>query len=89
MANIDGSNRVVFNLQPPKSSEEQGLCYQIYSNRLSQLIGIPVEKVVSILPPGAEPWIYYPTAGDDYKGFTGFFSDSNQIDKFLRALKNE
>jgi hypothetical protein len=85
-ANIAGGSKAVFNLLPAKSSRADGLCYQVYSNRLSQVSRIPVNEVKSILPPGAEPWIYYTSAGDDYKGFTGYFKNSEQVRVFLKAV---
>ena len=85
-ADIGSSNKVVFSLLPPKSSATDGLCYQVYSYRLSQVIGIPVSEVESIMPPGAKRWIYYPSAGDDYKGFTGYFKNNEQVRTFLQAV---
>jgi hypothetical protein len=84
--NYNGSTRTIFNLLPHKSSPTEGLCYQVYSYRLSSVLGISVEKVASFLPEGAVPWSYSPALGDEYKGFTGYFKNSEQIEKFVHSV---
>lgn len=89
IANIDGSNKVILSLVPPKSSASEGLYYQLYSKRLSEYSRIPIEKIKSCLPPGAEDWSYSPTAGDDYVGYVGYFKNTEQITEFLKLVKKE
>ena len=39
-----------------------------------------------MLPPRHAPWIYYESAGPDYEGFQGFFSNPAEVDHFIEGL---
>jgi hypothetical protein len=78
-AEFPSGKRVVFSLLPLKSSADLGLCYQAYSYRISELLGVPLDHVHEALPAGSEPWSYYPSAPDDYKGLTGYFKTGEDI----------
>lgn len=85
-AYLDGSRRVFFGIFPSDSDDRKGLRYQIYSNRVARVIGIQPAELRAILPAGTEDWTYYPSAGQDYEGFTGFFRTSEEVEAFLRGL---
>jgi hypothetical protein len=89
MADFKDRKRVIFNILPFESSSEIGICYQIYSFRLAEVLEKPVDEIISLLPPGAEPWIYYTTAPENYKGFKGFFRSIEEITLFIKGLMKE
>ncbi|MBM4043021.1 MAG: DUF91 domain-containing protein [Planctomycetes bacterium] len=86
-ADLGGSRKAFFSLLPGDSNKEMGLAYQVYSHRLQEAIDIAPTELKSLLPEGAQDWIYYPSAGDDYKGFSGFFQTSEDVARFLAGLK--
>lgn len=88
-AEYKGTKRVVFNILPFESSSESGVCYQIYSVRMAEVLGKPINEIISLLPLGAKSWIYYDNAPEHYKGFTGFFKSIEQITIFLKGLDIE
>ncbi|MFO8010418.1 MAG: endonuclease NucS [Dehalococcoidia bacterium] len=84
---FEGSRKVVFNLIPSKSSTEEGLHFQIYFQRFCQLFNLDEETVLNGLPEGIQPWKYYQAAGPDYSGYSGLFTDRQQIDNFIQLLR--
>jgi hypothetical protein len=77
----------VLGLWPGQSSREQGLKFTAYSKRLAEYLGTSEDDVVSLLPSHKESWKYYPSAPPDYWGYTGFFANTDEIDRFVVGLK--
>ncbi len=44
------------------------------------------EQLKALLPKDPRDWIYYPDAGQDYEGYSGFFMDQAEVDRFLVGL---
>jgi hypothetical protein len=82
-----GGYKAIFSLLPFDSSESPGLRFIVYSYRLAEFLGIPVERIESSLPEGHEPWKYYSTADDDASGFTGYFRDQQDVERFLGLFR--
>jgi hypothetical protein len=75
---------------PGDSSCEDGLRYQVYSNRLAHYLGLDAATLPHILPTDSKEWVY-PGAEkeadlDDWIGYTGYFKSDAEIDKLLKAL---
>lgn len=84
---INGSLNVIFSLLPPKSNLEDGLHFQIYLKRFAEYSGLEKERVIELLPAKRKNWAYSEGAGEDYSGYAGFFSDMNEVEKFLAGLQ--
>lgn len=82
-----GTNKVMFNLIPGESSADSGVRYQVYSHRLAQHFGVEEPHVKSALPDDAEDFEYYAGAENEYRGYTGFFRDMGEVDRFIAALR--
>lgn len=83
---FQGSRRTILGILPLESDPERGLRYQIYSNRVASLLGIAPEDLRAILPPSFEDWVYYPSGGPEYQGYTGFFRSSEEIGRLVERL---
>lgn len=84
---ISGSLVVIFSLLPPTSNSEEGLHFQIYLKRFAEYCGLDKERVIELLPAKREDWAYSEGAGEDYSGYAGFFSDMNEVEKFLAGIR--
>lgn len=85
---FENSIKVIFNLIPEKSNREQGLCFQIYLLRFVAYANLSEESVLNILPLNKRQWKYYPSADEDSSGYEGFFSNGEEVEKFLSGLQN-
>jgi hypothetical protein len=90
LGHVDGSQShvVIFSLLPPKSNLEEGLHFQIYLKRFAEYSGLDRERVIELLPAKREDWIYSEGAGEDYSGYAGFFSNMNEVEKFLAGIQH-
>jgi len=86
---FEGSRRTVMGFFPTKSSAELGLYFQVYSQRLTRLLTITDEELVSSLPAHNSPWKYYPGADADLSGYDGHFHTPDEIDGFLGAVTTQ
>jgi len=84
---FDGSRKVVISLLPSESTMDDGLRYQLYRNRLAELVKPSGADVESLVPQPREYWIYLPNAGPDYEGFQGFIKKREQVDRLAGALR--
>lgn len=84
---MNGSRNTIFSLLPKESNSDDGLKFQIYINRLSEYIGANVEDLKDLLPEKKEIWAYCGYTSPDWSGYTGYFSDSKEVDKFLTELR--
>jgi hypothetical protein len=85
-ANFAGSRRAVFSLLPRESSRERGLHFQVYVNRMAQLLGRTADQVTGLLPPDRAEWSYVHDGDPDYSGYCGFFKTTQDIDRFVAGL---
>jgi len=81
-----GSTKAMFRLIPGESDRQHGLRFQLYSNRLAELLGITMDRLRQALPSGAEPWTYRAAGGPDWEGFTGYPLTQADADKLLALL---
>jgi len=85
-AQVDGGQKVFFNLLPGDSSEELGLRFQVYSERIARLLGLNPNQLATTLPSAArEDWQFdknYP----DTRGYTGYFRTDDEVRVFLSGL---
>lgn len=86
---LDGTSRSIFSLLPPKSSEEQGLHFQVYLWRLARYLGRTPEEVTAHLPEHKEPWKYVSTADQDGSGYAGFFRQAEEVDRFVAFVRGQ
>jgi hypothetical protein len=82
-ANFDGSHKAVIAIYPPESNQTDGLNFQVYSKRLTNLLALPDDEVEDLLPPNAS---IFDVGEPEYVGFTGFFANEAQINQFLSAF---
>lgn len=85
-SDFNGSRRTVFSLSPANSNSEDGLYFQIYSQRFAERFKVDTETVKGLLPEKREDWAYYEGAPPDYAGFVGFFREKD-IGRFLVELE--
>jgi hypothetical protein len=85
-ASLNGGKHTVFSLLPEESSHERGLRFQVYTVRLAHILGVPEEEIVRMLPADREPWIYYKSAPEDYRGYIGFIRNADEVDKLVNKL---
>ena len=45
------------------------------------------DEVKTWLPQNHEDWKYYGTADADYSGYSGYFNTKEEIDTFLKGIK--
>ncbi len=83
---FEGSRKNVISLLPGESNATEGLKYQLYKNRFTELTGLSDEALVGLMPAVHAHWIYYDTAGPDYEGFQGFIASREEIDRLSAAL---
>lgn len=76
----------VFNLVPGESTEELGVRYRAYVNRLSRALKLTPEAIHDILPTASEPWSYYADASEDYQGRAGYFRTEQEVKQFISKL---
>jgi hypothetical protein len=84
---LDGGQRSIFSLLPPKSSPDQGLHFQVYLWRLARLLGRTPEQVTDHLPEHKEPWKYVSTSDQDLSGYSGFFRTSEEVARFVSLVR--
>jgi hypothetical protein len=84
--NFDGSRRVFFSLKPSLSSPEKGLYFQIYDQRIMQLLDIPESQLLKALPSNRHVWKFQETSGPDSAGYEGFFEDQASINRFVSEV---
>ena len=83
---IGESRNVVFNLLPFASNREEGLRFQAYTVRLSQLSGLPRETIEAALPKPLESWSYANELDEFWHGCTGHFRSLDEIHLFTNRL---
>lgn len=81
------SRKAVINLIPDSSNSEQGVMFQVYSNRLRDHLGATDEEIMEMIPRRREPW-EYPSSegGPDWRGFQGGFASQAEIDRFIARV---
>lgn len=84
---FDDSRKAIFSLLPTESSPEEGLRYQVYRDRFTNYFQTTADKLLDMLPKDPEDWKYWPSAPQDYHGYTGTFQTDDDVDKFIDMLK--
>ncbi len=87
-ADFNGSQKAIFSLIPNKSSEIDGLHFQLYFNRICEVLNYEKDEALKLLPSKYEDWIYYENAGPDFSGYSGYFRKKEEIDKFISGINN-
>jgi DNA-directed RNA polymerase subunit F len=82
----DGSRKVVWALVPGASSSEDGLRYQLYSKRLSDLLHLDEDEVVARLPSNRERWDPWHSDSPEFKGWAGYIKNDD-IQKIVDLVK--
>jgi hypothetical protein len=83
---FDKSKKCVMSLLPGDSDREHGLRFLIFLERFKKLFGLDEAQAISMIPPQREAWRYQESGGDDWAGFKGYFSNADEIDRFLNGL---
>jgi hypothetical protein len=84
----DGSVKRIGSVVPGESNSEAGLKYYLFSKRLSDLIHVDEDEIVAHLPPNRERWEPYSDDNPEYKGWTGFIRNNEDIQRIVDLLKN-
>ena len=88
-ANSDGSRKAIFNLIPGKSSQENGLHFQVYLGRMAKVLGVEATNVLNLLPETREEWQYYGTTDQEYSGYAGYFRYPREVDRFVEGIERQ
>ena len=80
------NNSVILNLIPLESSTK-GLYFQIYLKRFSKLFNIDSKTITQLLPANIQEWSYTSDNDIDWSGYSGFFENHDDIDKFITGIK--
>ena len=88
--NVFGKFGSIINLLPPKSDLEKGLAFEVYFWRFIEYTNLNEEIVINLLPSNKTNWAFSgATIKDkDYSGYEGFFSNEEEVEKFLSGLQN-
>lgn len=86
--NVFEKNSAIFNLLPPKSSDEKGLAFEIYFERFTNYTGLSDERTLEILPINRSTWSYQGARVSEWSGYEGFFVSDEEVEKFLNGLQN-
>ena len=83
---LDGSRRAMISFVPAKSSQEQGLYFQIYYLRLCEYFGFDKEEAISLLPNNRNDWIFPSTTDPYWSGYDGYFQNIEEIEILIEGL---
>ena len=86
--NIEGVGKgVIFNLIPPESSKEQGLKFQVYSNRFTDYFKCDMQDLMNILPNERKDWAYDQSdISKLWVGYEGYFQSKDEVDIFINGM---
>lgn len=82
---LDGHRRTVFNIEPGASSEQEGLFFRAYIDRLVDYFKVDKESLLAIFPSQNKIAVPWEGAGSRMRGF---FETSDDIARFLSSLAN-
>ena len=80
---MDGSRNTIFSLLPGTSDSEQGLLFQVYTDRFAEYFGIEKKVATESFPSYEKRAMYEDWAGEFGRGF---FRDKAQVEAFLAKL---
>ena len=86
---LDDGRRTILSVLPGDSDSANGLCFQVYIERLKRLLRLTDDRALALLPERREDWKYYEAAGPDYSGFQGFFTDIAEVNRFLEGIAGQ
>ncbi|BAY39674.1 hypothetical protein NIES2111_40510 [Nostoc sp. NIES-2111] len=78
--------KTIFTLIPVEGNANKGLKFRIYTTRFAECFGMRIEEITNLLPVSKYAWENYPGAPLDWCGYEGFFSNLEEVDKFLTGL---
>jgi hypothetical protein len=84
IGNIEGSRNTILSLLPGNSSEEDGVRFQVYIDRMVQYLGADRQELIAAFPPGTrdyEPWKGAPPH------VAGFFRTQDDTARFVSSLR--
>lgn len=84
----ESKNSAILNLLPLESGSK-GLFFQIYLKRFSDLFNIDVANVKELLPSNITTWSYSNDNDVDWSGYSGFFTNKDEIDFFINRIKKQ
>jgi len=83
----DGHRMTLFSIIPTDSSQEDGLRFQLYLWRLSNFLDTDIEEIERALPDNKESWKYTATSDEDMSGYAGFFTNAEEVDRFVSFIR--
>jgi len=83
---MEGSFNTILSLIPGESNASNGLRFQVYIVRLAKYLGVDEADATSLLPPKREKWNPLSASPEEYRGYTGFFKDREEVKQFLEEL---
>jgi len=84
---LDNSTNAIFNMIPKDSSNENGLKFQVYINRLSTFLNIGKDELIHLLPPNKKEWQYVKGYPEEWSGYEGYFESIADVERLLNGLK--
>lgn len=85
---FQGSRRTLMGFFPTKSGASSGLYFQVYSQRIRELLHLPEDELEAALPAQHATWKYYSGADEDLSGYDGFFISADEIDRWIAAISS-
>ena len=90
----DGGMRTVLIISAVPDEEKGGMGFTAHADRFKSLLGIDFETLRTWLPPNSYEWDLKGWAGsakydkDGTRGIVGFFQSTDEVDKFVNALRS-
>lgn len=90
----DGGMRTVLIISAIPDEEGDGMGFTAHADRFKSLLGIDFETLQTWLPPNSYEWDLKGWAGsakydkDGTRGIVGFFQSTEEVDKFVNALRS-
>lgn len=82
----ENGRQTVMSVLPSDSSNKDGLRYQLYTQRLADYLSLSVEVILDCFHRRPEEWSGHWASLEDYKGHTGYFLATGEIEHFFDAL---
>lgn len=86
MGKFGDKRKVIFSLIPKDSKKDEGIKFQVYIHRLAEYMDVDIKYLTEILPQNHQDWAYQKSDSLEWSGFEGFFSNKDEINRFIKDL---
>jgi hypothetical protein len=87
LATTEYGRQTIMSILPADSNEKDGLRYQVYTQRIADLLMVDSETILSCFTNTPDIWTGYWESLDDYRGHTGYFTIADEVDSFFSSLE--